>query len=68
MDREEIKGAGDRIKGKVRKGVGRLTGDRKEEGAGQVDEAVGKARQGAGKARRKVKETLNDVDDAFNQP
>jgi uncharacterized protein YjbJ (UPF0337 family) len=68
MDREEIKGAAERIKGKVRKSIGRATGNRREEGAGAVDETVGKVRQGAGKARRKVKDTLNDVDDAFNRP
>jgi uncharacterized protein YjbJ (UPF0337 family) len=58
--REEVGGKGQRVKGKVKEGVGKLAGDDDLEAEGQADQAEGRVREGVGKAGR----TLSDVADA----
>jgi uncharacterized protein YjbJ (UPF0337 family) len=57
---QELKGAGQRIKGKVQEGAGRLTGDADLEADGHLNQAGGAVREKAGEAGRKVADALDD--------
>lgn len=51
---EQVGGQGESLKGKVKEGVGKVTGDTDLEAEGQADQAEGKIRQGVGKAGRAI--------------
>ena len=61
MNRDELEGKKDEIKGKIKQGVGDLTDDERLHDEGVADEASGKVQGGLGKARRKVGEAVEDV-------
>jgi uncharacterized protein YjbJ (UPF0337 family) len=61
MNRDELEGKMDEVKGKVKQGVGRATDDERLEDEGVADEASGKVQGGLGKARRKVGEAIEDI-------
>ena len=42
--------------GKIREGVGKLTGDRGEEVHGQIEQGVGKMTEAVGQAKKKIHE------------
>ena len=63
MDKEHIKGAGEKIEGAVKDSVGKLTGNEKLQAEGKADKAAGTARQAAGD----VKDAGRDVADAFKR-
>ena len=63
MNRDELEGKKDEVKGKVKQGVGDLTDNERLHGEGVADEASGKVQGGLGKARRKVGETIEDLGD-----
>ena len=44
MDKDRVEGAATNIKGKIKEGVGKMTGDAKTEAEGQADQVRGKAR------------------------
>ena len=44
MDKERIKGSGQKTKGKVKEVAGKLTGDAKLESEGKADKVAGKVR------------------------
>ncbi len=48
MDKDRIKGAGERTKGKVKEQAGKLTGDKKLETEGKIDKAAGKVQNTVG--------------------
>jgi len=50
-DDDRAKGAGNDLKGKVKEGAGRLTGDRGLEAEGNLDQAKGKAQKAIGKVK-----------------
>jgi uncharacterized protein YjbJ (UPF0337 family) len=50
MDKEHIKGAGDKAKGAVKDAAGKLTGDKKLQAEGKMDKAKGEAREAVGDA------------------
>ena len=56
MDDDRIKGSAQNIKGKVKEGLGRATGDAKLEGEGKGDQAAGRIRNAVGG----IKDTLRD--------
>jgi uncharacterized protein YjbJ (UPF0337 family) len=56
MTDQEIEGKGKQAKGKIREGIGELTGDKSEQVEGKVEQAEGKVRETIGKAERKSKE------------
>jgi uncharacterized protein YjbJ (UPF0337 family) len=62
MDKDRIEGAGTNIKGKIKEGVGKITGDTKTEAEGQADQAKGKAQNTVGGMKDKAREVLNDED------
>ena len=48
MDKDRIKGSGQKTKGKVKEVAGKLTGDAKLESEGKADKAAGKVRNVVG--------------------
>ena len=67
MNRDEIDGKGEQIKGKVKKGLGDLTGDEKLRDEGVADEAGGDVQEGFGRGRRKVGEAIEDLGDKLKR-
>lgn len=55
MAEHEAEGEWDKTKGKVREGVGKITGDRAEQAHGKFDQAKGEAKKGVGKVEEKLK-------------
>ena len=55
VSRAEIIGRGKRIKGKVRKKIGKLTNKRTWQLKGSIEEVEGRAREGIGKVVRKTR-------------
>jgi uncharacterized protein YjbJ (UPF0337 family) len=60
MDKDRVQGSVDQAKGKVKEGVGKLTGDQKLKGEGKADQAAGKVENAVGSAKDKIRETLKD--------
>ena len=61
MNKDELDGKADRLKGEIKQGVGKMTGDQKLHDEGVADEAAGRVEEGFGKARRKVGDAIHDV-------
>lgn len=61
MNKDELDGKMDRLKGEVKQKVGDLTDDQRLHDEGVADEAAGRVEEGYGKARRKVGDALHDV-------
>jgi uncharacterized protein YjbJ (UPF0337 family) len=64
MNRDELEGKAEAIKGKVKQGVGRMIDDPQLQDEGSVDEAAGRTQETLGRARRKVGEIIKQVGDA----
>jgi len=62
MDKKNIEGGLDRIKGRVKETVGVATGDRDLEGEGKLDQVKGKVKDAAGNVREGIKNALDDLD------
>jgi len=62
MDKKNLEGELDRMKGKVKETAGVATGDRELEGEGKLDQAKGKIKDIAGNIREGIKEKLDDLD------
>ena len=54
VDKDRIKGAAEQLKGKVKEGAGKLTGDSKLEAEGKADQVAGKVKNAVGG----IKDTL----------
>jgi uncharacterized protein YjbJ (UPF0337 family) len=63
MNRDELNGKMDRLKGNIKESVGEATNDQDLRDEGIADQASGKVQEGFGKARRKVGEAIDDVAD-----
>jgi uncharacterized protein YjbJ (UPF0337 family) len=61
MNRDELEGRADKIKGKVKQAAGDLTDDERLHDEGVADEAAGNVQEGFGRARRKVGEAVEDI-------
>jgi uncharacterized protein YjbJ (UPF0337 family) len=61
MNRDEIDGKADQLKGKVKKAAGDLTDDQDLHDEGVADEAAGNVKEGFGRGRRKVGEAIEDI-------
>jgi uncharacterized protein YjbJ (UPF0337 family) len=61
VNNDELNGKVDKLKGKIKEGVGNATNDEQLRGEGIADQAAGSVEEGFGKARRKVGEALHDV-------
>ena len=61
MNRDELNGKADKLKGKVKQAAGDLTDNERLHDEGVADEAAGDVQEGFGRARRKVGETIEDI-------
>jgi uncharacterized protein YjbJ (UPF0337 family) len=67
MNRDEIDGKADQIKGKVKRAVGDATDDEQLRDEGAVDELGGDVKEGFGRGRRKVGEAIEDLGDKLKR-
>jgi uncharacterized protein YjbJ (UPF0337 family) len=67
MNRDELEGKGDQLKGKVKQAAGDLTDNDRLHDEGVADEASGDVQEGFGKARRKVGEAVEDLGDKLKR-
>lgn len=58
MDKDRVEGAGKKIKGSVKDGIGKATGDAKLQGEGKADKAEGKIQNAVGG----IKDAFRDAD------
>jgi uncharacterized protein YjbJ (UPF0337 family) len=61
MNRDEVKGKTDQLKGKIKQATGDLTDDEQLHDEGVKDEAAGKVQEGFGRGRRKLGEAIEDI-------
>jgi uncharacterized protein YjbJ (UPF0337 family) len=61
MNKDELDGKVDQVKGKVKQGVGDATDNDRLHDEGVADEASGDVQEGFGRGRRKVGEAIEDV-------
>jgi len=61
MNKDELDGKVDRLKGEIKQGVGKMTNDQALHDEGVADETAGRVEEGFGKARRKVGDAMHDV-------
>lgn len=62
-DKDRIEGAGDKVSGNVKEGLGKLTGDKETESEGKGEQAKGSIKQGLADAKDKVSEAVDKVKD-----
>ena len=67
MNRDELNGKTDQVKGRAKQAWGDVTKDEQVHDKGVADEAAGKVEEGFGKGRRKIGEAINDVGDAIKK-
>lgn len=60
MDKDRVEGAAKQAKGKIKEGVGKLTGDAKTQAEGNADQAEGKVQNTVGGIKDKARELLDD--------
>jgi uncharacterized protein YjbJ (UPF0337 family) len=58
MDKDRVKGAGTQMKGAIKEGAGKVTGDTRTEAEGKADKAAGKVQNAVGGAKDAVREKL----------
>ena len=61
MNKDELDGKVDRLKGKIKEEVGEATNDQDLRDEGVADQVSGDVQEGFGKARRKVGDALHDI-------
>lgn len=61
MNRDELDGKAEKIKGKLKQAAGDLTDNERLHDEGVADEAAGSVQEGFGRARRKVGEVIEDI-------
>ena len=61
MNRDELEGKGEQLKGKVKQAAGDLTDNERLHDEGVADEAAGDVQEGFGRGRRKVGEAIEDL-------
>ena len=64
MDKEHVKGAGEKAVGKVKEALGHVTGNKKLETEGNVDQAKGAIHNKVGDAKDAGKEAIDSVRNA----
>ena len=61
-NKDEIKGKGKRIKGRIKDKVGEMTGNRELEARGEAERIEGAAQESVGRARRKTHEIRKKIE------
>jgi uncharacterized protein YjbJ (UPF0337 family) len=67
MNRDELEGKAEALKGKMKQAAGDLTDNPELHDEGAVDEAAGQTQDAFGKARRKVGEAIEDIGNAVKK-
>ena len=67
MNRDELDGRKEQLKGKIKQAAGDLTDNESLRDEGVADEAVGDVQEAFGKGRRKVGEALDDLGDKIKK-
>jgi uncharacterized protein YjbJ (UPF0337 family) len=67
MNRDELEGKKDQLKGKVKQAAGDLTDDDRLHDEGVADEAAGDVQEGFGRGRRKVGEAIEELGDKIKR-
>jgi uncharacterized protein YjbJ (UPF0337 family) len=67
MNRDELDGKGDQLKGKLKQAAGDLTDDERLHDEGVADEAAGELKEGFGRGRRKIGEAIEDLGDKLKR-
>lgn len=60
MDKDRVEGAAKNMGGKIKEGVGKVTGDSKTEAEGKADQVEGKVQNTVGGIKDKARELLDD--------
>ena len=63
MNKDELEGRGESVKGKAKETFGDMTGDERMKNEGTADRAAGKTQETFGRGKRKVGEAIEDVGD-----
>ena len=58
MNKDQVKGRTEQVKGSVKETTGKVVGNKKLESEGQIDKATGKARADYGDLKEDVKDLL----------
>ena len=66
IDKKNVQGTIDELKGHVKEGAGGLTGDRDLEGEGRLDQLKGKVEKGLGNIRQGAKDMLDKAKDKLD--
>lgn len=67
MNRDEIEGKAEALKGKLKQAAGDLTNNPDLHDEGVVDEAAGKTQDAIGRGRRKVGEAVKNIGNAIKK-
>lgn len=67
MEKEQVTGKMDELKGKAKQGVGGATGDHELQGEGLLDEAKGKVKQAYGDVKQAIKDSDKEADSDVNR-
>jgi uncharacterized protein YjbJ (UPF0337 family) len=67
MNRDELEGKLDRVKGEAKQAIGDATNNERLHDEGVVDEASGKIQEGFGEGRRKVGDAVEDLADRIKR-
>jgi uncharacterized protein YjbJ (UPF0337 family) len=59
MDTDRAEGIGHQVKGSIKEGVGKVTGDQKTEAEGAAEKAAGKVQNAVGGAKDAVRDALD---------
>jgi uncharacterized protein YjbJ (UPF0337 family) len=62
MDKKNVEGGVDEVKGRIKETAGVATNDRGLEGEGKLDRAKGKVKETLGNIRQGIKDALDSVD------
>ena len=58
-EKDRVEGAGDKLAGTVKEGVGKITGDKQTESEGKVDQIKGDVKQGVADVKDKVSDMVD---------
>jgi uncharacterized protein YjbJ (UPF0337 family) len=67
MNKDELEGKAETVKGKAKQAFGNLTDDPDLVDEGTADEAAGRTQDALGHARRKVGEAIKDIGNAIKK-
>jgi uncharacterized protein YjbJ (UPF0337 family) len=67
MNRDELKGKAEALKGKAKQAAGDLTNNPDLHDEGVIDEAAGKTQDAFGRGRRKVGDAVKDLGNAIKK-